>query len=143
MKCAELDELEEQETESKEVVHVPLGLLGFEHIKEYVLVRHPEEAPFLWLQRVDDPDLAFLVVAPSDVVSHYRPDIQDEDVRFLGLTDPNSALIYNIVTLRPNGRATVNLKGPIVLNRHTRIGKQVIPLNAADLALEHPLPVAR
>ena len=43
----------------------------------------------------------------------------------------------------PNGGATVNLKGPIVVNRHTLRGKQVIPTNAPKFALQHPLPVAK
>ena len=51
------------------------------------------------------------------------------------------ALIYNIVTLRANGRATMNLKGPVVLNRYTLTGKQVVITNAAQYALQHPLPV--
>jgi len=34
------------------------------------------------------------------------------------------------------------LKGPIVINRHTHIGKQVIITNAADYSVHHPLPVA-
>ncbi len=143
MKCAEPDELEQVSVERRNVIHLPLGILGFEGIKEYVLVEHPEDAPFLWLQRLDEPDLAFLVVAPSAVLSDYEPDIHADDVEFLGLSGPDSALIFNIVTLRPGGQATVNLKGPIVLNHRTRIGKQVIPVNAAGLALEYPLPVAR
>jgi flagellar assembly factor FliW len=46
----------------------------------------------------------------------------------------------NIVTLRNQGPSTVNLKGPIVVNRCTRIAKQVIPLNAGLYPLQHPLP---
>jgi flagellar assembly factor FliW len=34
----------------------------------------------------------------------------------------------------------MNLRGPIVLNRHTLAGKQVIPLNAPSLELRHRLP---
>jgi len=36
----------------------------------------------------------------------------------------------------------VNLKGPIVINRRTLTGKQVIPVNAAEYAIRHPLPLA-
>jgi len=127
---------------SENVVHLPLGLLGFEQIKKYVLLANPEEAPFLWLQVLDDPTLAFLVLSPSEVVPNYQPEITDEDSEFIGLKTPQDALIYNIVTLRPNGRATMNLKGPIVLNRFTLTGKQIVISNAAQYALQHPLPVA-
>ena len=50
--------------------------------------------------------------------------------------------MLNIVTLRGKQSATINLKGPIVINRHTLIGKQVILANAADFTLQHPLSLA-
>lgn len=80
--------------------------------------------------------------SPLLVVSDYRPDISNEDAEYLGLNDPADALVVNIVTLRGKSGATVNLKGPIVINRHTLVGKQVIPNNAAKFALNHPLSVA-
>ncbi len=123
-------------------VELPLGLLGFERIKNYVLLENPEEAPFLWLQMLDAPNHAFLVVPPSVVADDYQPDLSLDDVGLLGLDDPRDAWVLNIVTLRSGGRSTVNLKGPVVLNRRTGVGKQVIPLNAASFPLQHPLPCA-
>ena len=41
--------------------------------------------------------------------------------------------------LPANGRATVNLKGPLVINRFSRIARQVIIANSADYSLQHPL----
>lgn len=121
-------------------IELPLGLLGFEPIKKYRLVQHPEEAPFMWLEMTDDPRQAFVVVNPAEVVSDYRPNISPEDVEFLGLTGTDDAWVLNIVTLRGDAHPTVNLKGPIVLNRRSRIAKQVIPINAASFPLQHPLP---
>jgi flagellar assembly factor FliW len=120
---------------------MPLGLLGFESIKQYVMLTNPDEYPFLWLQVLEDPNLAFLVISPFTVVPDYQPDIPNEDVEFLGLKEASDALIYNIVTLKGPGLATVNLKGPVVLNRNTLIGKQVVIANAADYALQHSLPL--
>jgi flagellar assembly factor FliW len=106
-----------------------------------VLLSKPDEAPFLWLQMLDDPNLAFLVVAPSAVISDYYPNISPEEVEFLGLIDSQDTLVFNIVTLRSSGTGTVNLKGPIIVNRNTLIGKQVVPLNAMDYSSQHPLPI--
>jgi len=124
------------------IIRLPLGLLGFENIKEYVLISEPDQAPFQWLQVPHDSSLAFIVVSPFEVLLGYEPDIPKPDVDFLGLTSPADARLLNIVTLPGNGRATINLKGPIVLNCHTLIGKQVVLTNAARYALQHPLPVA-
>jgi flagellar assembly factor FliW len=121
-------------------IELPLGLLGFEPIKKYLLIENFDEAPFLWLQMIEAPQHAFLVVPPATVVADYQPELSDEDVQFLGLESPEDAWLVNIVTLRPGRASTVNLKGPIVLNRRTLVAKQVIPLNATCFPLQHPLP---
>jgi len=141
MKFAELTEPNPHAVKNENTIHLPLGLLGFESIKEYVLLSKPDEAPFLWLQMLDDPNLAFLVISPLAVMPDYQPDIPLEDVEFIGFTNPDDVLVFNIVTLRGDGKATVNLKGPIVLNRQTLIGKQVVPTNAPEYSLQHPLNV--
>lgn len=128
--------------QNENIIHLPLGLLGFERIKKYVLLSNPEEAPFHWLQVLEDSALAFLVLSPFVVVPDYQPEISDDDSSFIGLKKPEDALIWNIVTLRPNGTATMNLRGPVVLNRFTLTGKQVVISNAAQYSLQHPLPLA-
>jgi flagellar assembly factor FliW len=119
-------------------VQLPLGLLGFEQIKTYSLITKPDQEPFLWLSVPEGEDLAFLVVPPSFILPDYAPDLSDEDVDFLEIRNPNDATVLNIVTLRPDGSATVNLKGPIVINRHTMIGKQVV-LSQSSYAIQHPI----
>src|SRR5436190_604879 len=114
MSTAEVDRLMPGELRSETVVHLPSGLLGFEQIKKYRLVSNTGEEPFKWFQAPDNSALAFLVVSPFDALPDYAPEIPDEDVRSLGLEDPEDALLFNIVTLRKGGRSTVNLKGPIV-----------------------------
>ncbi len=121
-------------------VRLPFGLFGFEPITSYALVSDPEESPFLWLQMLEAPNHSFLVLPPQVLATDYQPDLDEDDVAFLGLTNPEDACLLNIVTLHGNGRPTVNLKGPIVINRRTGIGKQVIPLNAASFPLQYPLP---
>lgn len=122
------------------MIHLPAGLLGFEKNKKYLLKSNPEEEPFHWFQVVDDPAITFLVVSPFEVLPDYQPDISAEDARILQLETPEDAFLLNIVTLRPNGRSTINLKGPIVVNRFSLIGKQVILTNAAEYSVQHPLP---
>ncbi|MBI4325701.1 MAG: flagellar assembly protein FliW [Chloroflexi bacterium] len=142
MNTAEIVEPELAAEQNEMTIRLPLGLLGFEGIKKYVLLSRPEDEPFHWLQMLEDDNLAFLVVSPFAVVSDYQPDIPDEDAVYLGLESPEDALVLNIVTLRGKQSATINLKGPIVINRHTLIGKQVILANAADYTLRHPLSLA-
>jgi flagellar assembly factor FliW len=140
MKSAEVETTLPAAVGDDSVIHLPCGLLGFEQVKRYVLSYIPGEEPFAWFRDQNDPALAFLVVPPFEVLTDYSPDLPAEDVQFLGLESPDDALLLNIVTLRPRGRSSVNLKGPIVINRFSLIGKQVILANAAEYSVQHPLP---
>ena len=118
-----------------------MGLLGFEQSKDYLLLANPDEAPFGWLQMKEDPKLAFVVIDPFLITPEYKPEIPQADVEFLGLERADDAAVFNIVTIHMGNRATVNLKGPIVINRYTRVGKQVVIANAQDYSVQHPVKV--
>ena len=123
-------------------IKLPMGLLGFEQIKNYLLIADSAEQPFYRFQVRDDSSLSFVVLEPFLVAPHYQPNLPDLDVQFLGLTSPADALLLGIVTVHPGLRATINLKGPVVINRKTGVGKQVILVNAADYSVQYPLPAA-
>jgi flagellar assembly factor FliW len=137
------DAMETVAVRSQNIVHLPLGLLGLEHLKRCVLLENPHESPFRWLQVMDQPDLAFLLLPALEVFPEYEPDVSPEDVKFLGLDRPEDALVFNIVTLSAKGDGTVNLKGPVVINRFTLKGKQVVLANASRYSIQHPLPRTR
>ena len=120
---------------------LPMGLLGFERMKDYLLVANASEEPFQWLQVKDNAALAFVVIDPFFAMPDYQPDIPQADVEFLGLEDPHDALLFNIVTVYSPTRATVNLKGPVIFNRRTMVGKQVVLANANAYSIQHPLAV--
>lgn len=135
-------EPETTELNDQVIIQLPYGLLGFERVKKYIVLARPQEAPFMWMQMMDNTRKAFLIVSPFLVKPDYQPDIPAADAEYLEIAEPSDALVYSICTLRGPGRATVNLKGPLVVNRHTMIGKQIIPNNAASFSLDHPMPVA-
>ena len=141
MKCNSV-EIEPVATVAATNVRLPMGLLGFEKMKDYLLIANPAEEPFGWLQVKGDTSLAFVVINPFLIVPDYRPDIPQADVDFLGINDPEDAMLLNIVTVHKQGHATMNLKGPIVINRNTGVGKQVVISNGAEYSVQHPLLVA-
>lgn len=141
MKCVSPIETAVSETPTSREVRLPMGLMGFEQLKDYVLITNPGEEPFRWLEVKNNPALAFVVVEPFVVVPDYHPDIPQPDVELLGLKSPEDAQLFNIVTLHAASNATVNLKGPVVFNRHTWVGKQVVIANASQYSVQHALPV--
>jgi len=122
-------------------IALPAGLMGFTEVKNLELIHNTEELPFRWLRSVEDRSIAFVVVQPDGLIPEYELELSDEDAAEIGIDDPGEALVLNIVTLR-NGQpeeATVNLIGPIVVNRETGTGRQVVLRNHQDYSARHAL----
>ena len=131
---------------ARNAITLPQGLIGFPHFRRAELLYLPEHLPFLWM-KVSAPAGAmnFVVIEPGGLVPDYELDLFDGDATSLGLSESKDAMVLNIVTLRPNSplHATVNLVGPIVINRRTRVGRQVVLANnhhysARYLLVENP-----
>ncbi len=128
---------------SKETIQFPQGVPAFEEVKEFSIVAKEEDLPFLWLQAIEVPHLAFLMIDPFIVLPDYQPDVLEEDVTILGIQSPEDALILSIVNMKQvqTQGATINLVGPILINWKKRIGKQVIIRNHMDYSVKHLIDV--
>ena len=113
------------EVDERQRVSFPSGLLGFESVKEYVLI-DAERQPFFWLQSLDAEHIAFIAVNPFLFRPDYELDIDDELLKDIGISKPENALIFSIVTIPPDGPMTANLQGPLIINKETRVGKQAV-----------------
>jgi flagellar assembly factor FliW len=114
------------EVEERQNILFPQGLFGFEELKDYVLL-DAEKPPFYWLQSVDKTQVAFVVVNPFLIRPDYEVNIGNEELAEIGIDAPEKALILAIVTIPPDGSPmTVNLQGPLAINRDTRRGKQAV-----------------
>lgn len=115
--------------QEQQVVHFPLGLLGFEQLHRYALL-DSSQPPFFWLQSVDARDTAFVVINPYLVQSDYQLDIDNTDLAVIGDPAAEDLLVFAILTIAGSGgAATCNLQGPIVVNRTERLGHQAISLD--------------
>ncbi|MCP4723551.1 MAG: flagellar assembly protein FliW [bacterium] len=123
----ENNQLGKVEIDRDKVVIFPEGLIGFEDLKNFVIIDLEEYEPFQWLLCVDDPDITFPIISPIIVVDPYEPDITREMAYNLGDFKDEDLLIYTIVTIRPElNKVTANLLGPIIINQSTRLGHQVV-----------------
>jgi flagellar assembly factor FliW len=121
---------------------LPQGIVGFGDYRRAELLYSEDRLPFLWM-RLHGPDvLHFVVVEPSsEFLPGYEPELFDEDAAQLDLRDAADALILNIVTLgrQQPAEATINLIGPIIVNRRTRVARQRIIANHTRYSAQHPL----
>ncbi len=113
------------------LIHLPEGVLGFPKAKRYILLDHDSEGtPFKWLQAVDDPDLAFIVMDPNIVVDNYVVECDEETSKIIGarMIDPESYAIMAIVNIPPDAplAMTVNIRAPILVRLEDRTGWQVV-----------------
>lgn len=123
-------------------LELPQGLIGFASYRRAELLYLPDHLPFLWMKlHSGADDLHFIVIEPGGIVPGYEPEIFDTDAEQLDLRDPAEAMILNIVTLRRQQpvEATVNLIGPVVVNRRTRIGRQLVISNYSRYSANHAL----
>lgn len=103
------------------------GMHGFPGHTRFALVPSQREGLF-WLQSLADRTVTFLVVDPFSLRADYSVDLGVTEKRALDVADANDVLLLAIVTLPgSNGdSATANLRGPVVLNVRTRLGRQVV-----------------
>jgi flagellar assembly factor FliW len=120
---------------------LPQGIIGFPEYRSAELLYSADHLPFLWM-RLQGPDpLHFVVIEPGGLIPGYEPEIFDEDAAQLDLRDASEALVLNIVTLKRQQpvEATVNLIGPLIVNRRTRIGRQRVIANHGRYSAQYPL----
>jgi|TARA_B110000495_G_C22666087_1_gene393972 flagellar assembly factor FliW len=131
------------ESETRNQIALPQGLFGFPEMRSMDLVYDKEELPFMWLREEQKDGLAFIVLEPGGIIPNYSVEITDGDVRVLGITGPEDTLILNIVTLPPDqsGKISINLVGPIIVNRVTLVGKQCIINNHEEFSARHVLNI--
>lgn len=109
------------------------GLIGFSHCQRFILVQTQSKGSFRWLQSIEEPTLAFLVVDPTDYVRGYALEIEDEEAESLAIGPDTPTFVLTTASIPPARPQdmTINLAGPIVINAEARLGRQMIVDNEA------------
>lgn len=130
----------EFEYRKKDIINFPKGMPGFEDTREYVIIDNPDGGGvFKWLQSLERPDLAFVVINPFIIKPDYDFELPDWAADRLGLGCAEDALVLTIVTVPENiNNMTTNLKAPIVINTKNGMAIQVA-LDDERYSLRHPM----
>ncbi|MGB9712544.1 MAG: flagellar assembly protein FliW [Dissulfurimicrobium sp.] len=116
------------EIDNEKVITFTREILGFPSDKRYVLFPHRSGSAFYWLQSVDTPWLAFVVMSPQVFCSDYVFELPDSVQKELRLERAEQAFVMVIVTI-PKGNPdeiTANLLAPLVINMDERLACQVV-----------------
>jgi len=115
------------------------GLPGFPNHHRFVVLSFDDLKPFEYLQALEEPPLAFLVINPFLVFAGYRINLSDPDLADLASTDPAGLTVYAVANIPEDpSKATVNLFAPIVVNGKSRCGRQFF-LHDSGYSVRHPL----
>ncbi|MBD3169277.1 MAG: flagellar assembly protein FliW [candidate division Zixibacteria bacterium] len=111
----------------KDMIIIPRGLFGFEHLHEYLIVERENSRPFVWLQSIENPGLALPIVDPLYFKPDYEVKIHLNELKEIDVHEISQARTFVIATI-PRGNPqdiSLNLLGPIVINIDNRRAMQV------------------
>ncbi|MBO5522522.1 MAG: flagellar assembly protein FliW, partial [Roseburia sp.] len=113
--------------EDEKVITLEGGMIGFPFLQKFTLIFDEEKekkaASIMWLQSMDEGEVAFPVMHPNEINPDYNPTVNDEMLAPLGeLNDENTYVLVTVTAAAEPKEATVNLKAPIVINTDTRKG---------------------
>ena len=112
----------------EKVISMTSPFLGFPDSKRFIVKPHGEKSPFLWLQSLDDPKLAFVAIQAALLIPQYQAEISEQNRQELQASPEQpleTLLILSIPRENPEGM-TANLLGPVAINPQMRLAKQVL-----------------
>jgi flagellar assembly factor FliW len=131
----------ELEIPSAKVIHIPGGIIGFPGFERYALIDSTgKTSPFLWLQAVDSPDLAFIITDPLPFVPEYQIQASEPGLERLGIEHKSAPALFVIVSIPMGdpGRMNINLMAPLIYFADENTISQVV-LEKAPWPLRHYL----
>ena len=126
--------------EPTDPIHFPVGLFGFEHEHDFLLLPFEgSHGNMLCMQSVPTDQLAFVLLDPFSLKPDYAPVLTAEELKDFGVEERGALCYYVLCAIKsPVSDSTVNLRCPIVIHPETRMARQVI-LESDDYEMRHPL----
>lgn len=121
----------EIEIADDKIIKMEKGMIGFPNLTHFALIFDEEKKDkkfkIMWLQSMDDGDIAFPVMDPMHFIEDYHPTVNEEIIAPLGeITEDNTYLLVTVTVPKKVEDFSVNLKAPIVINMDTNKGAQII-----------------
>lgn len=127
------------EVPDDQLIEFPNGIIGFPDAKRFLILEHGENTPIRWLQAVERPEIALVIIDPLPLVEDFPVERIRKESADLELGDEEELAIAAVVTIPPAPQTpTVNLLAPIVIGVESRKGKQVV-LHDAPFHTRHPM----
>ena len=129
----------EVDYDPEKTLQFPKGLIGFESLRQFIVMPNIKDGPLFWIQSVEDPQIAFVLTDPTNFFLDYRvlPDQKEREI--LGMKDGDECFPLSVVTVHEGGKVTLNLAAPILFVPNSNSAMQVI-LENSQWQTRTPLP---
>ncbi|MFZ4583697.1 MAG: flagellar assembly protein FliW [Acidimicrobiia bacterium] len=132
------------ETADIKTISFSAGLPGFPEAQRFEMRQWGDgnaDNPFWLLESLEVDGLAFVVTTPWAFYPEYDFELDDVTARRIGLRSPGDVVVLAIVTVGERAEdSSINLLGPVVVNRHTGDAAQVV---LSELAYDVNAPLVR
>ncbi len=123
-----------------DVIRFPWGIPGFPNLRRWLALNVEDNSTFVWLQSLDDANVALPTMDPYYVFEDYDPKLPSYAVAALEIESPSDFSILCVVVVTENAEEmTMNLFAPIVINLRTHMGRQVV-LENSGFSVRQALP---
>ncbi|MFA5700962.1 MAG: flagellar assembly protein FliW [Desulfuromonas sp.] len=130
----------EIEYDPQAVLHFPQGLIGFEDLRDFVVMPNEKDGPLFWIQSVEDAQVALVLTDPTNFFLTYKVEPEAHERKVLGMEAEDKWHALVVVTVDTNHNVTLNLVAPILFAPHSNRAIQVI-LEDSGYSIQTPLPV--
>jgi len=122
------------------VVRFPEGLIGFEQLRDFVVLpgKNPED-PLFCLQSVEEPHILFLLIDPTRFFPNYRVSPDPQVIKKLGILPDDPCYVLTTITFHKDKSVTLNLLAPVVYTPKTDRAVQIV-LDHGGYLSRTPLP---
>ncbi len=127
------------EYDSAKTLHFPTGMIGFENLREFIVMPNIKRGPLFWIQSVEDPEIAFVLTDPTNFFVDYRVAPDDNEKAKLGIQDGDDCHALVVVTVNSGSDFTFNLLAPILYAPSSNRAIQVV-LEQSNYSTKMPLP---
>jgi flagellar assembly factor FliW len=121
------------------VLNFPEGLIGFEQLRDFVVMPNEKEGPLFWIQSVEDPQVALVLTDPTNFFLDYNVAPEAGESSKIDLKDDDEYFSLVVVTVHPDRKITLNLAAPILFAPQSNKAIQVI-LENSGYDIQTPLP---
>jgi flagellar assembly factor FliW len=130
----------EIEYDPQTVLHCPQGLIGFEELRDFVVMPNEKDGPLFWIQSVEDEQIALVLTDPTNFFPTYMVEPEEHERKVLGIGPEDKCYALVVVTVRPDRNVTLNLAAPILFAPQSNRAMQVI-LENSGYSIQTPLPI--